>query len=51
MFSSIVTVIVIVMLLGSLPIWTYSRSWGYSRSKWCGLATGILFTLFLMGWI
>ncbi len=49
MFSSLIVIIVIVMLLGSLPTWSYSRRWGYYRSGWLGLALVILFILHLFG--
>ncbi len=32
MLSTVLLIILILMLLGSVPAWPYSRSWGYARS-------------------
>ena len=47
--SLILLVIVIVLLLGALPAWPYSRSWGYYPSGGLGLVLVIVLVLVLMG--
>ncbi len=32
MLSTVLLIILILMLLGSVPAWPYSRSWGYAPS-------------------
>jgi len=45
--STILIIILILLLLGALPVWPYSRSWGYSGS---GLI-GFLLLLVLLAWL
>jgi len=47
--STIVLIVLIVMLLGSVPAWPYSRGWGYAPSGTLGLVLLILLILVLMG--
>jgi hypothetical protein len=47
--STILIVILILMLLGALPTWPHSRSWGYYPSGGLGLIGLILLILLLMG--
>ena len=46
---TILIVILILALLGALPSWPYSRSWGYYPSGGLGLIALILVILLLMG--
>jgi len=46
---TILLVILILMLLGALPTWPYSRSWGYYPSGGLGLVVLILVVLLLAG--
>jgi Protein of unknown function (DUF3309) len=46
---TILLVILILMLLGSLPTWPHSRSWGYYPSGGLGLVVVILVVLLLLG--
>lgn len=49
---SIVTILLIIfvlMLLGALPTWPHSRSWGYLPSGGLGLIVVILLILLLTG--
>lgn len=41
----ILTIVVIVTLIGSLPIWRHSKEWGYFPVS--GVTVGILILLFL----
>ena len=45
----ILTLILIIALVGSLPTWPHSRSWGYYPSGGVGLILAILLILLLMG--
>jgi len=47
--STILIVILILLLLGALPTWPHSRSWGYAPSGGLGLVVLILLILWLMG--
>jgi hypothetical protein len=47
--SLILFIILIVLLLGALPTWPYSRGWGYYPSSGLGLVVLILIILLLMG--
>ncbi len=48
MLSSILLVILILMLLGALPAWPHSRSWGYGPTGGLGLLVVILLVLVFM---
>jgi hypothetical protein len=45
----IVLIIVVLILVGALPTWPHSRSWGYMPSGTLGLILIILLVLLLMG--
>lgn len=49
MSSTLVVVILVVLLLGVLPAWPHSRTWGYYPSGGLGLVVVILMVLLLMG--
>jgi hypothetical protein len=49
MFGTILLVVLIFMLLGALPTWPHSRSWGYYPSSGLGLLVAILVVLLLLG--
>ena len=46
---TILLVVLILMLLGALPTWPYSRSWGYYPSGGVGLIVVIVLVLLLAG--
>lgn len=46
---SILAVILILILVGVLPAWPYSRGWGYGPAGILGLMMTIALILFLMG--
>jgi hypothetical protein len=46
---TILVIVLILMLLGALPAWPYSRSWGYYPSGGLGLVVVILLVLILAG--
>ena len=43
----ILLIIVIILLLGAVPSWPYSRNWGYGPSGVLGLVLVILLVLIL----
>jgi hypothetical protein len=47
----ILLVILVVLLMGGLPTWGYSRGWGYGPSGILGLLLVVLVVLLLMGYI
>lgn len=47
--STILLIIVILLLLGAVPSWPYSRSWGYGPSGILGVILIIVIILMLMG--
>lgn len=46
---NIILIILILALLGALPTWPYSASWGYGPSGGMGLLVLILVVLLLTG--
>jgi len=49
MLGTILLVVLILMLLGALPTWPHSRSWGYYPSGGLGLVVVIVILLLLLG--
>jgi hypothetical protein len=47
--GTILLIIVILIVLGALPAWPYSRGWGYYPSGGLGLVLVIILILVLMG--
>jgi len=47
--GAILLIVVILMLVGALPTWPHSRSWGYGPTGGLGLVLLILVVLLLMG--
>jgi hypothetical protein len=47
--GTILLIIVVLMLIGAIPTWPHSRSWGYGPSGGIGLVLIILVILLLMG--
>jgi len=47
--GTLLLIVLILMLLGVLPAWPHSRSWGYGPSGGLGLIVVILLILVLMG--
>ena len=49
MLGTIVVVILILMLVGALPTWSHSASWGYAPSGMLGTILIVLLILVLLG--
>jgi hypothetical protein len=47
--GTILLVILILVLVGIIPVWPHSRSWGYAPSGGVGLVLIILVILLLLG--
>jgi hypothetical protein len=47
--STILLVVLLLMLLGVIPVWPHSRSWGYAPSGGLGLILIILLVLLVLG--
>ena len=46
---SIGLIILVLILVGAIPTWPHSRSWGYAPSGTVGLIVVILLVLLLLG--
>jgi hypothetical protein len=49
MLGTIVIVILILFLVGALPAWPHSRSWGYAPTGVLGTILIIVLILYLLG--
>ena len=47
--STIILVLLILMLLGAIPSWPHSRSWGYGPSGALGTVVIVVLVLVLIG--
>ncbi|MEA3038658.1 MAG: hypothetical protein QOE79_1171 [Sphingomonadales bacterium] len=47
--GTILLIILVLLVIGSLPTWGYSRGWGYFPSGGLGLILLIILILVLMG--
>jgi hypothetical protein len=47
--GTILLIILILILIGALPTWGYSRGWGYGPSGILGLIVVIILVLILLG--
>lgn len=47
--GTILLVILILLLIGAIPSWPYSRNWGYGPSGGVGLLLVIIIILLVMG--
>lgn len=47
--STLLLIILVLLVIGALPAWPYSRSWGYYPSGGLGLVVVIILVLLLAG--
>lgn len=47
--GTILLVVLILMLIGAIPSWPHSKSWGYGPSGGLGLVIIVIIVLLLMG--
>ncbi|MEO8427957.1 MAG: DUF3309 family protein, partial [Verrucomicrobiota bacterium] len=48
MLGTVLVVLLILMLIGALPTWPHSKSWGYAPTGGLGLVLVILVVLILL---
>lgn len=48
-FATILLIILVLVLIGAIPTWPHSRSWGYGPSGVVGLILAVLIILLLLG--
>ncbi len=51
MLYPLLLIVLLLLLIGALPSWPYSRSWGYYPSGGLGLVLIILLVLVLIGYV
>jgi hypothetical protein len=49
MFSTLLLILLVLLLVGALPAWPYSRGWGYYPSGGLGLVLVVILVLLLIG--
>ena len=49
MLGTVFVILLVLLLLGALPKWPHSRSWGYYPSGGLGLVLAVLLVLLLLG--
>jgi hypothetical protein len=49
--GTILLIVLVLFLLGAIPAWPYSRSWGYAPSGILGLLVVILLIMLLTGYL
>jgi len=47
--GTILLIVLVLLLIGAIPSWSHSRSWGYGPSGGIGLLVVIILILLLMG--
>jgi len=47
--GTILPIVLILMLIGAIPTWPHSRSWGYAPSGVLGLVVVVIIVLLLLG--
>jgi hypothetical protein len=48
---TILLIVLVLILVGALPSWPYSRGWGYYPSGGVGLLVVVLLALLLLGYL
>jgi hypothetical protein len=48
-WSTILLIVLIILLIGAIPTWPYSRGWGYAPTGGLGLVLVIIIVLLLLG--
>lgn len=47
--GTILLIVLVLLLVGAIPTWPHSRSWGYAPSGLLGVVLVVVLILFLMG--
>lgn len=51
MLGTILLIVLILLIIGSLPAFPYSRRWGYAPSGTLGLILAVVLILLLLGYV
>lgn len=51
MLGTILLIVLILLLIGALPVYPYSRKWGYAPGGTLGVVVIVLIILLLMGYL
>jgi len=51
MLGTILLILLVLLLIGALPTWSHSRSWGYGPTGGLGLVLIIVIVLLVLGYI
>ncbi len=49
--GTILLILVILLLIGAMPTWRYSRKWGYTPTGVLGVVLLVVLVMFLMGYL
>jgi hypothetical protein len=49
MLGPILSIVLVLLLLGAIPRWSYSRNWGYGPTGVLGIILVVVLILFLTG--
>ncbi len=49
--STVLLIILILLILGAVPAWPHSRSWGYAPSGLLSVLLVVMIVLLLTGWV
>jgi len=49
--NTIILIVLAVLLIGAIPTWPHSRSWGYAPSGTLGTILLIVLICVLLGWL
>jgi hypothetical protein len=49
--TTILIIVLVLLLIGAIPAWPYSRSWGYGPSGLLGVIVAILVVMLLLGYL
>jgi hypothetical protein len=49
MLGTVLLVVLVLLLIGAIPSWPHSRSWGYGPSGVLGLIAVVVLVLLVMG--
>jgi hypothetical protein len=47
--GTILLIVLILILIGAIPTWPYSRSWGYAPSGLLGVVVVVILVLLVLG--
>ena len=51
LLGTILLVVLILLVIGAIPAWPYSRGWGYGPSGLLGVLLLVLIVLLLLGYV